>query len=55
MQLTTILYIILVAVAVVAILSGLLALINFNWLIMAMCWTIGIACILTIGYLEGEL
>jgi len=55
MELTAILYVLIIMVAAIAILSGLLAALSFNWVLMAMCWTLGIACILAIGYLEDEL
>ena len=55
MELTTIFNIVLVTVAVVAILSGLLAMLNFNWLLMAMCWAVGVVSILVVCQLEDEL
>jgi len=54
-ELITILYVMLIVVSVIAMLSGLMAALSLNWMLMAMCWTLGIACILTIGYLEDEL
>tara|TARA_S200002703_G_C3662894_1_gene203581 strand:+ start:290 stop:520 length:231 start_codon:yes stop_codon:yes gene_type:complete len=55
MELITILYVMLIVVSVIALLSGLMAALSFNWTLMAMFWTFGIACILAIGYLENEL
>jgi len=55
MELTTIFNIVLVVVAVVAILSGLLAMLAFNWLLMAMCWSVGLVSILVVCQLEDEL
>lgn len=55
MELATIFNIVLVTVAVVAILSGLLAMLAFNWLLMAMCWSVGIVSIWVVLKMEDEL
>ena len=55
MELTTIFNIVLVTVAVVAILSGLLAMLAFNWLLMAMCWSVGVVSIWVVCKTEDEL
>jgi hypothetical protein len=55
MELATIMNIVLVTVAVVAILSGLLAMLAFNWLLMAMCWSVGVVSIWVVLKTEDEL
>lgn len=47
--------VILIMTVVITFLWGLLALISYQWLTLALCWTTGIACLFGIAYLEGEL
>ena len=55
MKYSDILEVSLIVIVVITFLWGLLALISYEWLTMALCWTTGIAALFGIAYLEGEL
>lgn len=55
MKYSDVVEVILIMTVVITFLWGLLALISYQWLTLALCWTTGIACLFGIAYLEGEL
>lgn len=55
MKYSDVLEVSLIVIVVITFLWGLLALVSYEWLTMALCWTAGIAALFGIAYLEGEL
>ena len=55
MQLTTILYVILVTLVVFTVLAGLMAALSFNFPVFWLCAVVSVLSVWLLCYLEGEL